>query len=126
MFKKMLIIFAVLVFVSLNAYAAPINSANGELDFSAAVTSGDPALVVGLSPSVVAYYLSNGTDEVASQWYAISTLHPGGNLVYGTAQDVNNVYSQDYKSGDTTSNYLTLIPTDPQSASVWSDEGWKL
>ena len=122
MFKKIFLMLFVLFAFSLNANAAPIESAAGELTLP---TSGSD-MVVGLSPKVVAYYLSNGAGETASQWFAISTLHPGGNTVYGTAQDVNNVYSKGYTTGDDPTTYFADIPTDPQSASVWSDEGWSL
>ena len=124
MFKKIFLVLFVLLVASLNANAAPVSSSEGELKLPQ--TDATKPLIIGLSPKVTAYYVSNGSTEVASQWYAMSTLHPGGNLVYGTAQDVNNVYSQDYKAGDTTADYLKKIPTDPQSATVWSSSGWKL
>jgi len=122
MFKRIFLMLFVLSAFSLNANAAPVESAGGELTLP---TSGSD-LVIGLSPKVAAYYASNGATETASQWYSISALHPGGNTVYGTAQDVNNVYSKTYVTGEDPTTYFADIPTDPQSASVWSDEGWSL
>ena len=122
--KKIFVLSIVLLLFAASSYAAT-TSAEGELDLSGNV-GGDSFNPIGLSPKVVAYYLSNGTTETASQWFAISTLHPGGNTVYATAQDVNNVYSKGYTTGDDPTTYFADIPTDPQSASVWSDEGWSL
>jgi len=74
---------------------------------------------IGLSPKVEAYYVTDGTTDVSAQWYAISTLHPGGTLAYGTAQDLNNIYHSDYQTGSDAATELKAIPTSSASNSVW-------
>ena len=124
--KKICLILLVLGFSVSVSYAAPVSSANGELDLSAATESGSGGPIIGLSPKVAAYYLSNGNTVTSSQWYAMSTGHPGGNKVYATAQDVNNIYSKEYSTAAAMSTYLQSIPTVGQSASAWTDEDWEL
>lgn len=74
---------------------------------------------IGLSPKVEAYYVTDGTSDVTAQWYAIATVHPGGNLSYGTAQDLNNIYHSTYETGSDTATELEGIPATSASASVW-------
>jgi len=127
--KKMLLLLVVMFFLSVNAYAGSVTSAGGELDVFATAhvaVAGDVQSPIGLSPKVESYYITDGTNSTNSQWYAISAVHPGGNKVYGTAQDVNNVYSQDHDTGTSTNASLILIPASPQSASDWSTNGWEL
>lgn len=126
--KKIMLALVVMLFLSVNAYAGNVTSASGELDlFSAThVAATDTQDPVGLSPKVEAYYVNIGTGTTDSQWYAISAIHPGGNKVYGTAQDVNNVYSQDHTTGTATATSLQKLPTGPLSGSLWSTNGWEL
>jgi len=128
--KKILMMLVVLSFLSVNSFAAPITMTDdaGEIDlFAVAHTSTDDAQSpVGLSPKVKAYYANVGTGTTDSQWYGISAVHPGGNRVFGTAQDVNNVYSQDHATGTDLDTSLTKIPASPASASDWSDKNWLL
>lgn len=127
--RKMLFMLLVMFFISVNAYAGAVSSAGGELDLfddGVTVDGGDGVTPIGLSPKVEAYYVSDGTDSTDSQWYAISSIHPGGNKVYGTAQDVNNVYSQDHATGTDLDTSLQKIPASPQSASDWSTNEWEL
>lgn len=129
--KKMLLMLMLLFFVSVNANAAAdVPSVGGELDLftttAGMVTTGDEQSPIGLSPKVVARYKTSGTDATDTQWFAIGTLHPGGNKVFGTAQDVNNVYSQDHSTGTAVATSLDKIPALGQSSSVWSNAGWDL
>lgn len=83
------------------------------------------ALTIGLSPRVTARYMTDGTDETTAQWYAISTVHPGGNIGYGTAQDVNNVFMRSYDAGAAVATVVDTIPeeADPEATEVTDDDG---
>ena len=129
--KKIFFLLFVMSFVCANAYAAQIDSAEGAIDLfedGVTVDTGDgnayPAL--GLSPKVEAIYVTDGTDSTDTQWYAIGTIHPGGNKVYATAQDVNNVYSQDHITGTDIATSLAKVPTNSTSPDLWSTSGWEL
>jgi len=122
--KKVLAVLFILSLCVTSAYA-DLSSADGKLDFSgnSKTTAGD-TLVVGLSPKVGMYYVSNGATEQASQWFAISAAHPGGNKAYGTAQDVNNIFTRDYDTASEMSTYLQSIPTVAESESAWTAADW--
>ena len=127
---KAFIIMMVVLLLAVSAHAG-VESADGELNLFVEGTTiltddGDGYAPIGLSPKVQAFYVSNGGTVTESQWYAISTGHPGGNKVYATAQDVNNIFSKSYTTADEMSTYLQSIPTDPQSASVWTTNEWDL
>lgn len=104
------------------AYDAVSSDTPGFLD----LTSGSMSVTIeqiGVSPKVEAYYVTDGDSDVTAQWYAISTVHPGGNLSYGTAQDLNNIYHSEYETGSDTATELKGIPTTSASASVWETWG---
>lgn len=131
--KTTIKILSLLLFVmfalSANAFAAVIDSSGGELDLfvvGTSVDTNDGADAIGLSPKVVAKYKSDGTDSTDTQWYSIATIHPGGNKVYGTAQNINNVYSQDHATGSDVDASLDKIPASANSASDWSTNNWLL
>jgi hypothetical protein len=87
---------------------------------------------IGLSPKVVAHYFTDGTSTTTAQWYAIATVHPGGNVGYGTAQDVNNIYMQWYDTGSDAEAFVENIPNEKGAPSAqdppedWSGMGWSL
>lgn len=83
-------------------------------------------IIIGLSPKVVARYINPGANDATAQWYSIATAHPGGNVKYGTAQNLNNVYRADFTTGTAINNTLLAIPSTQESASHWSESGWKL
>lgn len=124
MYKKITLLLIVSLFCVSSAYA-DLSSADGKLDFSgnSKTTSGD-TLVIGLSPKVGMYYVSNGATETDSQWFAISSAHPGGNRAFGTAQDVNNIFNRDYDTASEMSTYLQSIPTVAESETAWTDASW--
>ncbi len=98
-----------------------VTSSGGQLTLgSTAGASTNPQLIIGLSPKVVARYVTDGDSTVTAQWYAIGTVHPGGNLGYGTAQNLNNIYFMKYETGAATSTILDELPTTANSASDWS------
>lgn len=121
---KKIIIFSVVLalMATTSSFAATVTSSGGFLDLTTAgtLTSGMKTKI-GLSPKVSAYYVTTGVSDVTAQWYAISTGHPGGNVAYGTAQDLNNLYSKTFSTGtDTITTVIAGIPQSKASASVWA------
>lgn len=112
--------------VSSTSFAAGFLSSGGGLKLGAGGATTAPAIIIGLSPKVVAYYFTDGTTVGTAQWYAIGTGHPGGTAIYATAQDLNNLYKQDYTTGDTIDATLFALPSEPASAVEWSNGGWTL
>ena len=119
------------------------HTSDGNLNIGGTADSNGDAtntLNIGLSPRVMARYLTDGTSETTAQWYAIATVHPGGNVGYGTAQDVNNVYLSCYTTGDDTATITDNIPVEknpeppgttdaegnPVAAATWTNNGWSL
>ncbi len=92
----------------------------GAADSNAVVTQ---ELTIGLSPRVSARYFTDGDSETSAQWYAIATVHPGGNVGYGTAQDVNNVFMIGYTTGSAVTTVTDVIPVeaDPEATEVVTD-----
>jgi hypothetical protein len=108
-------LFGVLL-LSSAAFAVNDDSDVGALNIGGGVlTVGDdageasPDLTIGLSPKVFARYLTDGDTETTAQWYAIATVHPGGNVGYATAQDVNNIYMKEFITGDVTTTITATI-----------------
>ena len=138
-----LTIFTVFCLAS-SAFAVNDLTDDGALEIGGATDSNGVAtnsLIIGLSPRVTARYFTDGTNETAAQWYAIATLHPGGNVGYGTAQDVNNVFMRSYDAGAAVTTVTNTIPvtSDPQegtvevdgvvtpvAAATWTNNGWSL
>jgi hypothetical protein len=119
--KQILMLLFIMFFLNIAIASAATNSAEGKLTLDAS-----PApLIVGLSPKVQMYQVTNGTAITTSQWFAISSGHPGGNRCYGTAQDVNNIYYQDYTTAAELSDYLTDIPTDDTASDTWA-AAWEM
>lgn len=127
--------------------AAPALAANDVTSTSGTLTIGGGAkadgtgntaeMPIGLSPKVVARYVTNGTNEVTAQWYSIGTVHPGGNIGYATAQDVNNIYMKFFPTGDDTVTITgaiqeskidtTGLEGDALAAAIaatWAGQGW--
>lgn len=135
-----------LLLLSSTAFAVnDVTSTTGVLTIGGgALASGDASkdLSIGLSPKVVGRYVTNGTTEVTAQWFAIATVHPGGNVGYATAQDVNNIYMKAFVTGDVTTSITDTIQEekDPAAAAAdateeeiaaalaaqWDGAGWKL
>jgi len=85
------------------------------------------AIEIGLSPKVVARYVTDGTDTVDAQWYAIAAVHPGGNQGYATAANLNNIASRNYTTGAAVSDITDAIPTTKTGEWSISDDpasGW--
>ncbi len=129
--KKMTVtlmtLFTVLI-LSSNVFAYEILSTagtDGKLEVGG-VTTGSAALEVGLSPKVVAIYFTDGTTQATAQWYAIGAVHPGGNEIFGTAQNLTNTYSKGYLTGTAINSGLYGLPTGPDSDSEWVTNGWEL
>lgn len=80
---------------------------------------------IGLSPKVLARYVNAGTDATSAQWFSIATAHPGGNMMYGSAQNVNNIFMQPFTTGTQLTADLMDIPETAGSASDWSANGWR-
>lgn len=96
----------------------------GELNIGSNAAS--TVLNIGLSPKVVARYNNGGSTTATSQWYSIATGHPGGNVIYATAQDLNNIYKQPYITGTTIDDTILNISLTKASVSVWTTNNWVL
>ena len=84
---------------------------------------GSDTVTMGLSNNVTAMYEDG--DVVKTQWYAIATSHLGGTQIYGTAQDVTNLYKLvDEKSPGVVATF-TGIPADSTASSDWSTGVWE-
>jgi len=94
----------------------------GELNMG--TTGGSPALDVGLSPKVVARYVSPGNSSVTAQWYAMAAGHPGGNKLYCSGQNLNNIGSRTYATGTAFSNAILNIPATQASEDAFQTLGW--
>ena len=126
--NKVMMLLLVILFISVGS-ASAADSANGQLSLTGIDGTGATVagmLVIGLSPKVVMYEVTSGATITSSQWFAISAGHPGGNRCYGTAQDVNNIYYQEYNTAAELSTYLEAIPTTSTASNVWGDEGWAM
>jgi len=125
--KTIFILLAVLLFAS-TAFSAEDLLSSAGTDGELGLGANSTALVIGLSPKVVARYLTEGTAANAqtSQWYAIGTVHPGGSMKYGTAQDLNNIYQDTYATGTAVTNAVLNISTVKASPTVWTGAGWEL
>ena len=84
------------------------------------------SIVIGLSPKVYARYINPGTTDATAQWFSICTAHPGGNVIYGTAQNLNNLYKKSFITGTPLSTSNMDIPAAADSASDWSTNGWSM
>lgn len=104
-------------FVS-SAQAEVVFTTSGSLAIGTAAGSND--LTVGLSPKVYAKYANDGTTAATAQWFAIAAAHPGGNTIYGTSQDVNNIYQKAFLTGTTIDTSAMTIPLVPGSAAAWT------
>lgn len=135
--KKIILIVSISLFFASNAFAVNTDTGDGSITIGGgALADGtdSPELTIGLSPKVVAHYISEGTTEETAQWYAIGTVHPGGNLGYGTAQDVNNIYMLWYVTGQGTDTITSEVPAEknPEPAGPdelapdWTGNGWSL
>lgn len=125
--KKIAIITFVFLALSVpSAFAISVASTTGTdgfLDLSTGSMTADTIDPIGLSPKVVGYYTSTGNSAETTQWYAIATVHLGGNLSYGTAQDLNNIYKSEFVTGTSVTTELEGIPSTAASASVWDTWG---
>ena len=123
-FVCLMVMFSAIGFASSAFAAADAISTTAVLQINAAGATN--SIAFGLSPKVVARYVNPGTSSVTSQWYSIGTAHPGGTTKYGTAQDLNNIYSAAYATGTAIDNTILNIATDASSASAWVNAGWEL
>lgn len=81
-------------------------------------------LDIGLSPKVVARWVSPGTTIVLAQWYALAVGHPGGNRIYCSGQNLNNMGYMGYSTGTTLDNAVLNIPTTKASEDDFRTLGW--
>lgn len=127
--KKIIVLMTALfvAFSFTNVFAYEVLSTagtDGKLELGAAASS--RSLEIGMSPKVVGIYFTDGTDQATSQWYAIGAVHPGGDEIYGTAQNLTNTYSKTYATGTAINSGLYDLPTGPNSDSEWVTNGWSL
>ena len=80
-------------------------------------------ITMGLSNNVTAVYEDG--DVVNTQWYAIATSHLGGTQVYGTAQDVTNLYKLTTEKSPGTVATFTGMPANNTSSADWSTGVWE-
>lgn len=108
-------------FASSALASAAVGPSNGSISMH---TGSNPALTVGLSPKVSAYYVNPGTSDATAQWFAMSTAHPGGNIIYGTAQDVNNIYQKGFTTGTALTSTNMATPAVAGSSAAWTGASW--
>ncbi|MGE4578639.1 MAG: hypothetical protein AB7F21_03795 [Desulfuromonadales bacterium] len=134
--KTLFAVLSILLFAS-SAFAVATDTSSEELVIGGGADNNGAAtaeLLIGLSPKVVGHYLTDGTTESTAQWYAIATVHPGGNIAYATAQDLNNVYMIWYVTGTDPVTSVENVPQtrnpDPpaegETATDWIGMGWSL
>jgi hypothetical protein len=118
--KKILIITSVLLLIASAGFADQVTSTGGSL----AIGGGDSTdtLSMGLSSNVSAVYEDG--DVTKTQWYAIATSHLGGKQVYGTAQDVTNLYKLATEKTPGDAADWTGMPTNNTSSNEWSSGVW--
>ncbi len=127
MFTSLLLVFVGVLGFSGNVFAEDVlSSADADandpgLNIGA---TGATQLDIGLSPKVVARYVTDGTTTVTAQWYAVAAGHPGGNKMYCTGQNLNNIGSDDYLTGTTFTKTLLAIPTTKASEDAFETLGW--
>ena len=123
-----------LTFASLG-FAAQVSSKDNTADTSLLVIGGGadldgatPTVIlsVGLSSQVTAVY-ENGGSGTNPQWYAIAAAHLGGKQMYGTAQDVSNVYKLPSAAERTpgTIPVFTTLPADNTASGIWTSTAWE-
>ncbi len=95
----------------------------GQLNIGSSAASA--TLNIGLSPKVVARYVSPGNSTVTAQWYAVAAAHPGGNKKYATGQNLNNIGSANYVTGTTLDNTVLAIPTTQASQDAFTTLLWE-
>jgi hypothetical protein len=112
--RKVCLFVLVMMMVAPYAFADQTSSST---NFTLGTTS---TTTVGLSNEVTARYINAGATK--PQWYAIGTYHLGGDKVFGTAQDMTNIYKQDKDPGSTFD--WSGMPADDTASSEWSSGVW--
>jgi hypothetical protein len=124
--KKILIIAALLLFVSAPSFAEIGADSTGNLTIGGGTTAAgveSDTLTCGLSSNVHAYYDNDGA--TSTQWYVIGTYHIGGTEVFATAQDITALYklANGKVPGDEFS--WSGLPADASASSEWSGTVWQ-
>ncbi len=126
--KKNKIIVVLTLLLAIVGFSSTVSAENvfesGEIAIGTHANAQD--LTIGLSPKVTAKYVNAGTTDSTAQWFSIATAHPGGSRIYGTAQNLNNIYTKDFTTGTALTTTVLDIPTSANSASDWSDNGWEM
>lgn len=128
MFKGKKIIIGLLVAsvlcLTASAFAEDVTTVVGAGKLVIGTAAGANDLTIGLSKGVEVRYINPGTDASLAQWYAVSSVHSGGNQGYATAQNLTNIMKRDYLPGSATSTVLTTIPEVSASKEEWVTMGW--
>lgn len=125
--KKLICIMAALALVGLSGTAfAAKDLLSTTAQFQVGTANAANSIMFGLSPKVIARYVNPGTTDSTAQWYSIGTGHPGGTTLWGTAQDLNNIYSKTYVTGTEITTTLLNIATVKSSVTAWTGAGWAL
>jgi hypothetical protein len=117
--KKIYVLVAVVLMMATSSFAAQVPSSGGSLSLG---TGTNPKLSMGLSSNVSAVYEDGGA--IKPQWYAIATSHLGGKQVYGTAQDVTNLYKLADEKTPGVAATFDGMPADSTASSSWSSGVW--
>jgi len=121
--KKVFIIASVVLMVASTSFATQVTSSGGSLAIGGSDATAIPVtLTMGLSSNVKAVYENGGGTK--PQWYAIATSHLGGKQVYGTAQDITNLYKLAVEKTPGTEATFSDMPTGPGMSSTWSSGTW--
>ena len=124
--KKVLYILVFVLFVTTPVFAedySNLNSGSFTTNFTLGGTT-DETLTVGMSNEVRGLYrIESGATQ--PQWFAIATYHIGGNNVYGTAQDITNIFK--LTDGKEPGSEFTWsgLPEDSTASNEWSSGVWE-
>ena len=94
----------------------------GELNIG--TTGASNPMDIGLSPKVVARYVSPGTSVILAQWYAMAAGHPGGNRIYCSGQNLNTIGKQAYATGTALDANTLALPATQASEDAFQTLGW--
>jgi hypothetical protein len=125
--KKMMIMLAAFAMAALFAGSSAMafeKAGFGTLEMGTTFAPGNSILNIGLSPKVYGVYFTDGVGASDAQWFTIGAGHPGGNELYGTAQNLTNTYKKKFEAGTTFAASIFELPTGPNSAEDWSNNDW--
>ena len=124
--KKIIYLLILATLIATPAFAVDFTNGTGDSNTTNFHMGADSTnfLVIGVSSQVRALYRIDSGTQV--QWYGIATYHLGGNNVYGTAQDITNIYKLSGDPGKQPGSEFDWsgMPADSTASSSWSSGVW--